>query len=119
MGEELNCRLYYLQVGDSYMPIDEIQEYSIEPTDGKSESKEYFDKGFSLTVPIKDMNVHKFVVQVLGVKERYLNKRFTNRHIHLQKYGKSKRVRQKNWKRTFGKFGGGSAKDEPQSFNRW
>lgn len=109
MGEELNRRLY-LQVGDSYTPIDEIQEYPIEPTDGESESKEYFDKGFSLSMPIKDMSVHKFVVQVLGIKERYLNKRFTNRHIHLQKCGKSKRVRQKNWKRTFGKFDGRNEK---------
>lgn len=105
MGEELNYR-FYMQVGDSYMPIDEIREYPTEPTDGESERKEYFDKGFSLSVPIKDMNVHKFVVQVLGIKERYLNKCFTSRHIHLQKYGKSKRVRHKNWKRTFGKFEG-------------
>ena len=86
------------------MPIDKIQEYPMEKTDGEPESKERFDKGFSLSVPIKDMNVHKFVVQVLGIKKRYLNKRFTNRHVHLQKYGKSKRVRKKNWKRAFGKF---------------
>ena len=105
MGEEINGR-FYLQVGNSYMPIDKIQEYPIEPIDGETESKECFDKGFSLSFPLRDMNVRKWVIEVLGIKERYLNKQFTNRNIHLQKYGKSKRVRHKNWKRTFGKFSG-------------
>ena len=97
-----------LLIGDAEFKIISISEMPELPV-SKYEDHEEDDiisstrfKGGSIAFTVKAPD--RFIEKALGIKRRYTRKKFTSRVIHLLKYGKSRRVRHKNWKRSFGKY---------------
>lgn len=103
--EENKIHQLYFQIGDTRLPISSIQEYS-ESNNTKKENDNIptaFNPSMSLSFSLKDYDVQDFVIHCLGIERKYLKGKYTKRVWHLIKYGKTKRVRHKNWKRSFGK----------------
>ena len=102
--EENKIPQLYFQIGDTRLPISTIKEC---PQSNNAENDNNiptaFNPNISFSFSLKDLNVQKFVTQCLGVERKYLKGKYSKRVWHLIKYGKTKRVRHKNLKRSFGK----------------
>lgn len=59
----------------------------------------------SITIPsiVLPKSAHK---KIFGVEYKYFNKRFSRRVVHLVQFGKNRRIKNKNKKRSFGRFTG-------------
>lgn len=104
MPTEKNKRFAFFQVGDTRLPISAIQELP-ESNDSQNENDNIIksEHSLSFSFSLNDNDVQNFVVNCLRIKRKYLKGKYTKRSWHLIKYGKTKRVRHKNWKRGFGR----------------
>lgn len=104
MPVEQNKPIFFLQMGGTRLPISAIQELP-ESNDSQNENDNIIKSKSSLSfsLSLNDYDVRNFVINCLGVEQKYLKGKYTKRNWHLIKYGKTKRVRHKNWKRSFGK----------------
>lgn len=102
--EENKIPQLYFQIGDTRLPISVIKE--LPQSDSTKEDDDVlttFNSAISFSISLKDRDVQNWVVNCLGVERKYLKGKYSKRVWHLIKYGKTKRVRHKNWKRSFGK----------------
>lgn len=105
MPVEQSKPFFFFQIGDVCLPVYAIKEY---PVSDKSENKHYnnnsvnYKSALSFSLGLNDEDVQNWIMNCLGVKRRYFKRKYTKRNWHLIKYSKTKRVRHKNWKRSFG-----------------
>lgn len=83
---------FYITEDGEKIPIDSIQDLSIDSSIAESSLPEALIKNESIELKISQKDANKFWAALFNT---------TNRIIHLSKYGKTKRIRKKNYKRIY------------------
>ena len=101
MPVEMTSSKLYISDGEIYTSVDNIQEFPVteyEPCDI------HFLDCESGTIELSKETTKAMLKAICRLKMRHLRKKFSRHNVHLMRYGKTRRVRKKNYLRTWGRF---------------